>query len=80
MQAGTGTVTIMIYNVTQAADFLSTALTIDANENDSLTAATAAVIDAGNDDVATGDWVRIDIDGAGTGTTWLYVELIFQLP
>lgn len=80
MQAGTAAVTIMFYNVTQAADFLSTALTIDANETDSSTAAVAAVIDTANDDVAVGDWIRLDIDGAGTGTTWLYCELQFQLP
>ena len=80
MQAGTAIVTIQINNVTQAADMLSTLLTIDANETDSSTALNAAVIDTNNDDVATGNWIRIDIDGAGTGTTWLYVELTWQLP
>lgn len=80
MVAGTGAVTIMIHNLTQAADILSTALTIDANEKDSKDAATPAVIDTAEDDLQTGDRLRIDIDGAGTGTTWLDVQFTAQLP
>jgi hypothetical protein len=57
---------------------LSTALTIDASETDSSTAAAAAVIDTVNDDVATGDQIRIDIDVAGTGAKGLMVEMQFQ--
>lgn len=49
-------------------DVLSTNLTLDANENDSSTAATAAVINTSNDDLATGDLIRFDCDTAGTGT------------
>jgi len=78
--AGTGAVTIMIHNLTQSADILSTALTIDANEKDSKDAATPAVIDTAEDDLTTGDRLRIDIDGAGTGTTWLDVQITAQLP
>lgn len=62
------------------ADMLSTKLTVDASEFDSSDAAAAAVIDASNDDVATGDYIFVDIDVAGTGAKGLYVELIFQLP
>jgi hypothetical protein len=62
------------------ADMLSTALTIDQSEFDSVDAATAAVVNGSNDDVATGDHMYIDIDGAGTGTKGLVVELRFQLP
>jgi len=80
MVAGTGAVTIMIHNLTQTADVLSTALTIDANEKDSKDAATPAVIDTAEDDLTTGDRLRIDIDGAGTGTTWLDVQITAQLP
>lgn len=80
MVAGTGAVTIMIHNLTQTADILSTALTIDANEKDSKDAATPAVIDTSEDDLQTGDRLRIDIDGAGTGTTWLDVQITVQLP
>lgn len=84
--AGTGTgvqtTDIMIYNVTQAADMLSVALTIDEDEIDSSTAATGPTIDTASDDVATADQIRIDID-AITGSTapaGLVVELTFQLP
>ena len=80
MVAGTGLVTLDLHNVTQAdADILSTNLTIDANETDSSTA-TAAVIDTGQDDVTTADRYRIDVDGAGTGSTYVEVQLVFQLP
>lgn len=60
-------------------DMLSTKLTIDANETDSSTAATAAVIDTSNDDVATGDQIYIDCDVAGTGAKGLVVELEFKV-
>jgi hypothetical protein len=77
----TGTTDVQIYNVTQTADMLSTVITIDSAETDSSTAATAAVIDTANDDVATGDRIRIDIDAvSSTPAKGLYCELIFQLP
>ena len=78
--SSSGTPTIQINNVTQAADMLTTRITIDASESTSYTAAAAPVIDTGNDDVATGDILRIDIDVAGTGTKGLTVMLSFQLP
>jgi hypothetical protein len=78
--SSSGTPTVQIYNVTQTADMLSTRITIDANEKTSYSAATAPVIDAANDDVATGDELRIDVDVAGTGTKGLSVILTFQLP
>lgn len=78
--SSSGTPTIQVHNVTQAADMLSTRITIDANEKDSSTAAAAAVIDTGNDDVATGDELRIDIDVAGTGAKGLIVDLSFAAP
>lgn len=61
-------------------DMLSTNLTIDANESKSSTAATAAVIDGGNDDVSTDQVIRMDIDGAGTGATDLFLSLVFAKP
>ena len=77
----TGTMDIQIANVTQAADMLTTKITIDSAETDTLTAATPAVIDAGNDDVATGDRIRIDIDAVHTTPAkGLIVELTFKLP
>ncbi len=77
---GTGLVTLDIYNVTQASDMLSTNLTIDDGETDSSTAATEPVVDTGNDDVTSGDRLRIDADGAGTNTTWTEIQMTFQLP
>jgi hypothetical protein len=61
-------------------DLLSTNLTVDANEDGSETAAAAAVIDTANDDLATGAWLRVDIDGAGTGTQGLYIVITVQKP
>ena len=78
--SSSGLPTVQIANVTDSVDMLTTKLTIDANEKDSSTAATAAVIDTAHDDVATGDELRVDVDVAGTGTKGLMVELQFQLP
>lgn len=77
----TGTQSIQIHNVTQAADMLSTLITIDTGEKTSYTAATPPVIDATNDDVATGDEIRIDVDAVHTTPAQgLCVILGFQLP
>lgn len=62
------------------ADVLSTLVTIDATEYDSKDATTPAVINASNDDLATGDVLRVDVDVAGTGTTGLQVTIECQLP
>jgi hypothetical protein len=75
--SSSGTPTVQVRNVTQAADMLTTRITIDANEYTSYTAATAPVIDAANDDVATGDLIAIDVDVAGTGAKGLGVILSF---
>jgi hypothetical protein len=77
----TGTTDIQVHNVTQTADMLSTVITIDSAETDSSTAATPAVIDGANDDVATADQIRFDVDAVSTtAPKGLLVELIFQLP
>lgn len=60
------------------ADMLSTRITIDANEPTSYTAAAAAVINATNQGVQTGDLIAIDVDVTGTGTKGLGVILIFS--
>ena len=78
--SSSGNPTVQIRNITEEHDMLSTSLTIDVNEKDSSTAATAAVINTSNDNVSTADVLRIDIDAAGTGTKGLMVELTFQLP
>lgn len=58
-------------------DMLTTKLTVDQGEYRSSTAATAAVIDTANDDVLTGDIIRIDCDVAGTSTQGVLVTLSF---
>lgn len=63
-----------------AVDMLSTRITVDDGESDSATAATPAVIDAANDDVATADQVFIDIDGAGSLRKGLNVRMTFRYP
>jgi hypothetical protein len=78
--SSSGTPTIQIANVTAAVDILSTRITIDANEKDSATAATPPVINTSNDDVATGQEIRIDVDVAGTGTKGLEVRIGFRAP
>jgi hypothetical protein len=71
---------VQIHNATDAADIFSTAITIDANETSSATAATAAVIDTDHDDLATADSLRVDVDGSGTGTKGLVVYLGARKP
>lgn len=61
-------------------DMLSTSITIDENEFSSYEATTAPVIDGGQDNVATGYWIRVNVDTAGTGTKGLDVILTFRTP
>ena len=69
--------TIQIRNATDAADMLSTKITIDTSEVTSYTAATAPVIDTANDSVITGNRIEIDVDSAGT-SSGLRVILSFR--
>lgn len=78
--SGTGTPLVQIHNVTQAVDMLTTRVSIDSGETDSSTATTAVVIDTANDDVASADRLRIDVDDAGTATLWAEIQLVFRLP
>ena len=78
--SSSGIPTIQIRNFTQSVDMLTTRITIDANEFNSKTAATPAVIDTANDDVAWADLLRIDVDVAGTGAKGLGIDLTFELP
>jgi hypothetical protein len=61
---------------------LSTVITIDASETGSDSAATAAVINGSEDDVATNDVLRIDIDQVGSSTagSGLIVTMGFRIP
>jgi len=77
----TGVETIQIHNLTQTADMLSTEITIDTGANGSDTAATPAVINAAEDDVATNDVIRVDVDSVHTTPgKGLIVTLEFSLP
>ena len=74
----TGTMDIMIRNVTRVVDMLTTKITIDSTETDSKEAATPAVIDTSNDDVSTGDVLAVDIDAIHTtAAKGLLVTLTF---
>lgn len=53
-------------------------VTIDANEVSSYTAATPGVVNPANDDLATGDLLRVDVDTAGTGAKGLVVSIEFE--
>lgn len=76
----TGVSTIQIIRTRSGTpvNMLSTALTIDSTENGSDTAATAAVIDTGNDDIALHDILSISITGTSTtAPTGLVLTLEF---
>ena len=64
----TGTTDIQITRIRSGTpvDVLSTKLTIDSGETGSDTAATPAVINTSNDDLATNDLLRIDVDAVST--------------
>lgn len=73
----TNATTIMVHNKTQAADMLSGAISIASAG----TVGTVGTIDANNDDVATNDVIRIDVDSVSTtAPKGLVVILEFQLP
>lgn len=79
-KSGTGVPAIQIRNVTDGVDVLSTKLTIDSGETDSITAAVPRVINTANDDVATADQFALDVDVAGTNTLYMFVEIGFLKP
>ena len=76
--SSSGAVTLTVKN--GSTSMLTTNITLDVSEYDTLTAATPAVIDTANDNVATGAQIEVACSGAGTGVTYLIVELTFMLP
>lgn len=60
------------------ADMLTTPITIDINERDSINAAVPAVIDPAVATVSTGDEIYIDVDATGTGTRGGEIRLLFR--
>lgn len=77
--SSSGAPTIQIYNVRHGANVLSTAITIDASEYTSYTAATAPAINGSYDDVQSGDRYRFNVSAAGTGTAGLDVMMSWLL-
>ena len=75
-----GIPTFQVYNRTDAVNMLTTALTIDATETGSDTAAVPAVIDGAHDDVVTNDIIRIDCSVAGSTTKGVYLTCGFRMP
>ena len=66
--SSSGLPTFQVRNVTTGFHMLSTPVTIDATETNSLTALTPAVINAAYKVLTTGDLIAFDCDVAGTGT------------
>jgi len=75
-----GPVLVQIYNYVLSQDVLTTRINIDDAEWHSYTAATQPVIDTSNDHLTTGDWLRIDVDDAGSGAAGLWIHITCQLP
>jgi len=76
-----GLFSVMIHNLTQAQDMLSTVCSIDATEITSDTAAAPVVIDGAQDDITIGDVLRIDFDAVNTTEgKGAYIELVFSMP
>lgn len=57
---------------------LTTNITLDQAEVDTLTAAAAAVIDTAHDDLAEGDYIEFSVVSAGTGVTWCGIEFVME--
>lgn len=76
--AGSGGDTqVQVHNITDTADMLSAVLNIASGGTD----ATGGTIDGTNDDVATGDKIRFDVDAVSTtAPQGLWVELTFEAP
>jgi len=75
---GTGSLTtVQLHNLTEGQDMLSTAITIDASEKDSSTAATPSVVGP-NNGVSTADVIRIDVDVVATNTLGLEIRMVFS--
>jgi len=75
-----GVMQIRISNITAASEVLTSNLTIDATESDTVTAASQAVIDTGEDDVQTGVELRVYASDAASGAKGLQFRLGWQKP
>lgn len=75
-----GTTGVQIRRIRSGAsvNMLSTQITIDANETDSSTAATPAVINSSNRSVQTGDQIHFDITSVSSGAIGVFVSFTFD--
>jgi len=77
----TNSTTVKIHNLTQTADMLSALIEIETGETGSDTSDPGVTIDTANDDVATNDRIRIDVDTVSTTSAkGLVISLGFALP
>ena len=76
---GAGVTSVMIRNVTQAVDMLTTARSIPSGEF-TTDCDTEAIVDLDNDIVRGCDLIAIDVDAAGDGAQGLGVILTFTGP
>lgn len=75
----TAPITVQINNATQGNNLLSTVLSIDGNELDSITALTPSVVFSSLATVNTGDRLRVDLFTAGSSKArGLMVEMTFR--
>lgn len=61
-----------------SVDMLTTEITIDEGEYDSVSATAARVINTANDDVQAGDHIHFDVTQAGTDALGLVISFTFQ--
>jgi len=71
---------IDIYNITSAVDMLTSCMTIDTNEKDTTTAASAAVINTAADGIVTAEEIRVDVTSVGSGAKGLEVRTTWIKP
>ena len=71
---------IYISNITTASQMLTSVMTIDTNEQDTVTAASQVVIDATEDYVSTADEIRVYASEAASGAKGLSFRLGFEKP
>lgn len=75
----TGNIVIQLVRLRSgaAADVLSTAVTIEEGARSSYTAASQSVVNTTNDDMATGDFLRVDVDSPGDAASGLQLVVSF---
>jgi hypothetical protein len=75
--AGSTATQIMVRNITQATDMLTTIIEIDAGQLDSRDSTPRSVIDTTNNEVFAKDQIALDVDANGTDALGHGVMLLF---